>query len=362
MEKKYLSYEGTKTFLKNLRVELTQAEYLLLEKEGKIKPGTEYFIIDGDVSNSQLIDIRIISVDTVTPVVQDTKFVLSGGVNLSVVGEITDGIEISVVSVGTNTFTVNEQTITLSDNVTKYIYINGWKSLDNGKIVGLINDEAINRENTWSSEKINVKIREQFNTPMINDVVTLGKMTKNVNKVYSNAMFAENAGFQIGGGSSVTQGETPDGLYIDTGTSGKWYQRNDVSWGVQINTGTKLYIPVLTPGTIKIKTYIKGEITFTVTENDFKYISGKPGVYYLYTSDENDYINSIVYSAENDFGLKCIGKDTEIAGILTVGEEVKAPVGKFDMLTVNGKSISFQEQEGALVITYNGKNYKASLI
>ena len=102
--------------------------------------------------------------------------------------------------------------------------------------------------------------------------------------------------FQLGGGSSTTKG-TSQTIYIDTGSSGKWYQRNE-EWCVQINAGTKFYIPYLGDGTITILYYNQGSVVFTGTKENITQINN--GKYFEFSCDTNDYIKSITYNYKKE--------------------------------------------------------------
>lgn len=140
-------------------------------------------------------------------------------------------------------------------------------------------------------------------------------------------------GVQFGGGSSTVRGYT-QGMYIDASATAnaKWYQRNDTSYPVQINKGTKVYVPVTASGTISILCYyaegsivnndgatvIKNGSSYVIKFDDSNVVYINNVKYVCFEAAENDYIQSITYTYKEDYVLRVDGKGVHINGDLTV--------------------------------------------
>lgn len=182
----------------------------------------------------------------------------------------------------------------------------------------------------------------------------IGKVNESITKQWTAATFIANNGFQLGGGSEITKGMSPTGIYVDTGSAGKWLERDNSSWAVQINAGTSFYIPVVTEGTITVTYYTQGTKTYDVNTNDMTTVSGQNGKFYKIDCTINDYIGTIKYSHATDFALKTLGKNVEVLGDLNVGGKIissSIPTKTSQLNNDSGFLTSHQDISGKLDVS-----------
>lgn len=162
---------------------------------------------------------------------------------------------------------------------------------------------------------------------------SLVRVNGSISEKWTTQDFQGGNGTLFGGGSATTRGFT-HGLYIDASADGaKWYERSGNSWSVQVNAGTKVYIPASESQTsrdISVTLYAGTEIE---KDGSIQSVNGK--TYVSFTVTASGYLSDITYTHTSDSQLKADADGVKVLKDLSIGGDVSAK-GK---ITSNGSRV-----------------------
>lgn len=248
----------------------------------------------------------------------------------------------------------------------KIFTVNAWKALLNNLITKFKTKDFTAKEKLTigSSEIYNKKNGEQLD---FSNIETKG-ITK-IGDLKEEYIFEANQATIVADTALEGKaGYTESGLYVDaTATTGKYGGTND-SWK-QVNTGTKIYIPMSSSGTLIVSFYNSGTVYIGSEEKREKTVTGKANTeieifdsdiitfennkYVVITIGDNNYINYIktisqktVYSIElNSDGINLlkglvVQETAKFLKDLNVGYSVNTGILSYTVNDLSGLTVN----------------------